>query len=321
MLKALLLSFTLAPRATTLSAVLSLAAMAIAQINLVPNGSFEDTVNCEVSTPYTLLKAAHWYNPNIATPDVWDCDSTRWCGSPMGPDGGFNPSYQYSYHGDRHAGMYCWFGYGSSNSRDFLGVKLTSSMLPGQAYEVSMRYARRRTYGLAIDHMGVWFGWDSLWQSTTAWLNVEPQLRIRDLESEYLDEADVWSLIKDTLIANGGEEWMVVGHFEPAATVNGIHYDPDGVTLCYYFLDDVVVRPLEDTAIYEPVYWNGHGLVLRGDASSTTLLKIHDVSGRLLQQHMLKSGDQVGLSDLPPGVYVISLSGNEGRWTVKVLKE
>ena len=309
MLKALLLSFTLA-----------LAAMAMAQINLVPNGSFEDTVNCQVNTQSTLLKATHWYNPNAATPDVWDCDSTRWCGMPMGPS---NNSYQYSYDGDRHAGIYCWYGPGSSNTREYLGVRLSEPMIPGQSYEVSIRYARRRVFGYAIDHLGVWFGWDSLWQNTTAWLSVEPLLRLHDPDSEYLDEADEWTLIKDTMVANGGEEWMVIGHFEPAATVDGILYDPNGITLCYYFVDDVVVTPLEihSGISAPPAHWSSDGRVLHGDAGTMVQVRIHDLSGRLLHAQHAYGGDRISLTDLPTGTYVVEIMGDNSRAAIKVMKE
>ena len=48
--------------------------------NLVPNGSFEDTVDCYVTTQCLLLEAVHWRNPNLATPDLYDCDTVRVCG-------------------------------------------------------------------------------------------------------------------------------------------------------------------------------------------------------------------------------------------------
>ncbi|MFZ1333309.1 MAG: hypothetical protein WAR83_14030, partial [Flavobacteriales bacterium] len=72
MLKTLLLYFT----------TLAFVATTMAQ-NLVPNPSFEDTMNCDIETQCMLLKAAEWYNPNTGTPDLFDADLDRSCGIPL----------------------------------------------------------------------------------------------------------------------------------------------------------------------------------------------------------------------------------------------
>ncbi|MBK6627341.1 MAG: hypothetical protein IPJ87_12035 [Flavobacteriales bacterium] len=57
---------------------LALAAMATAQ-NLVPNPSFEDTTHCSLYQP-PYEEAVGWYSANLATPDIWDCDTIAPCG-------------------------------------------------------------------------------------------------------------------------------------------------------------------------------------------------------------------------------------------------
>lgn len=315
MLKALLLSLTLA-----------LAVRATAQ-NLVPNGSFEDTVNCGIVTQSTIYKAAHWYNPNNATPDVWDCDLERLCGMPMSPAGG-NQIYQYSFNGTRHAGGVYWYGPGSSNARDYFGVRLSEPFSAGMTYEVSLYYVRRR-FQHAIDHIGVWFGPDSLWQNTTWWLNVVPQVKLRDPESTFLLEGQEWTLLNDTLVAQGGEQWMVIGNFDVADSVNGILADPEAINgTAYYFIDDVAVRevgPVNTVSRAEAqAWWGVDGLIVRWPAGfDVERIVVHDALGRVVMDKAVHAAHlevRSVVSSDAAGLYIVQLLGAYTRSTVKVVK-
>jgi hypothetical protein len=317
MLKVLLLSLTLA-----------LAVRATAQYNLVPNGSFEDTVDCYTPGITGLRKALYWYNPNTSTPDVWDCDLQRNCGFGMSPEGGLNLSYQPSADGLRHAGGYYWYGPGSSNTREYMGVKLIAPM-QGQPYVVSVRCARRRNFRYAVDHIGVWFGADSLWQNTTAWLTVAPQLKLRDPVQEYLIDGHEWHLLQDTLLATGGEQWMVIGNFDVANMVNGILVEPDGVNLpAYYFIDDVRVEPLLEQGFRESrlLGWVGvDGLHIRWPADfAAREVLVFDAIGNLVMKRNVTSAPATEFSAemaVSAGIYVIRVLGAAGPLTVKVFKE
>lgn len=303
---------------------LALAAMATAQTNLVPNGSFEDTVNCEIAMPSSLLKAVYWYNPNNATPDVWDCDLQRLCGMGMSPA---STTYQPSFDGLRHAGVYCWYGPGSSNTRDYLGVRLTEQLLNGVSYEVSMRVVRRR-WKFAVDHIGAWFGMDSLWQNTTWWLTVTPQLKLRDTDSEYLVEDEEWTLLKDTLIADGGEAWMVIGNFDVADSVHGIEVMEAQQDYAYYFIDDVAVReigPVDGVEVNVQVWWDASGLNLKWPMNlMAQRIVVFDPIGRVVVDAAVdntEGGKLIPFTSIAPGLYLVHVIGGKHRSVVKLIKE
>lgn len=315
-------------KALLLSLILALAAMATAQTNLVPNGSFEDTVDCHTPGITGLVKALHWYNPSTSTPDLWDCDLERNCGFGMSPEGGLNLSYQPSFDGLRHAGGVYWYGPGSSNGRDYLGVRL-STPLQVQHYVVSLRCARRRNFRYALDHIGIWFGADSLWQNTTAWLTVMPQLKLHDPEQEYMVDGHEWHLLQDTLLAVGGEQWMVIGNFEVANQVNGVLAEPDGVNLpAYYFIDDVRVEPLLEQGLREPRLqgWLGaDGLHVRWPVGfAAQQVQVFDAVGHLVMSRNITStpaNEYTAEMAVTGGMYVIRVLGAAGLITVKVVKE
>jgi len=314
-------------RALLLSLIsLALAAMATAQTNLVLNGSFEDTVFCATTTQCTLLKAEHWYNPNTATPDVWDCDLDRLCGSAMQPTGPNAPYFQLSQAGERHAGIYLMLTPNGS-TRDYLMTKLSVPMVADVQYEVSLWQVRMR-WRYAIDHIGVWFGQDSLFDATPNWLSVTPQIRLRHPESPYLLEGFLWEQLADTFVAAGGEQWMVIGNFDPLGTVDYIDLSPDGspVSYAYHFIDQVAVEPIaEETSIASPqlnARWQGDGLWLQWPTEfQAEQLQLFDARGRLVHAERLAPSGQTHRVAWRPGsngVYLVLLTGDGVRLSARV---
>lgn len=313
-------------RALLLSLTLALAAMATAQTNLVLNGSFEDTVNCATPTQCTLLKAVGWYNPNTATPDVWDCDLDRGCGMPMLPTGINAPYFQLSYEGDRHAGIYLMLTPNGS-TRDYLMTKLSDPMVAGAEYEVSLWQVRRR-WRYAIDHIGVWFGEDSLFEATPNWLSVTPQLRLRHPVEPYLVEGYLWEQLVDTFVAVGGEQWMVIGNFDPAGTVDYIDLLPGGspYSYAYHFIDQVAVRPVEKGTGVAPsqlqAHWQGDGWWLRWPPDlRPDRVRLFDAAGRMIHEERITAhGGAYHLSwpNVPEGVYLVVLTGDGMRLSARV---
>lgn len=305
---------------------LALAVMATAQ-NLVPNGSFEDTTSCELPTQCTLLKASHWYNPNTATPDLYDCDLDRGCGSPMDPDIG--TAYQPSFDGLRHAGAFFWYGSGGGNTRDYMMTRLSGAMESGGSYRVELSYSRRRFYHqLAIDHIGVWFGMDSLFEPQPDRLDVTAQVRLRDADSSYLAVGGEWAMLADTFVAQGGEQWMVIGNFDVAGSVDGIVAEPTGIQLsCYYFIDAVSVTPLEPTGIADQglaVYWNGSAIAILSQGSrDIDRVVLYSASGQLLYQRLGRlTGPWIEwtLPELADGLYLLVAETRSGRLARKFIK-
>lgn len=305
----------------------ALAAMATAQ-NLVPNPSFEDTVNCEVQTQCMLLKAEHWRNPNLATPDVFDCDLDRICGYAMDPDNINNPpGYFHSAHaGLRFAGGMLWWGPGTSPTRDYLMARLTQPMEQGRTYEIALWYLLPSTFQYGLDHIGAWLGPDSLFSATPNWLTAVPQISLFGA-GDYLSE-DGWTRISDTIIASGTEQWIVIGNFDPEGSENGALLNPDGLqNSSFYFIDDVSVEEIESSGIEVPfVGASIQAGRLRIGISGGTLVRsvrILDVRGRLIStvdvQPAMTSID-IDLPYLADGLYLAELTSSGFTFCTKFIK-
>lgn len=307
---------------------LVLAAMATAQTNLVLNGSFEDTVDCTVPMESVLPKAAHWYNPTGASPDLFDCDLGRECGYAM--DYPYWNGFMLSQDGTRHAGFYPWDGpHPNSYVREFIMGELAQPLEPGMSYEVSLWYASRRPHQYGVDHIGVWFGAEAVQEDTIGPMSLVPQLRLRDPENYYMGESEVWTQLIDTLIAQGGERWMVIGNFDPVGQVDGALVNPNGLYgTCYYYVDNVVVRPLEPNSIAERggpmLWWNGYAWQVNGlPHNGAVTLEVYDMLGAVVHRERVMPGsDRLILAYDPPstGSYVLSISWANGRSTVRFIK-
>ncbi|MEZ4791051.1 MAG: hypothetical protein R2811_13650 [Flavobacteriales bacterium] len=300
------------------------AAMAMAQNNLVPNPSFEDTTYC-VGWPPPQVEALHWHTANTATPDIWDCDLSNTCGyhlmDPNDP-GIQQQGYKYAYDGDRFAGGYQWFGPGSSNTREYLSARLTQPLQAGVIYRVSMYCARPNGVNGAIEHIGAHFGPDSLYEQYPTTLPLVPQALLRSDAPGYLSDT-AWVEVADTITATGNEAWITFGTFADADEVEGIwlgwgSYPP----AVYYYMDLISVVALDGQSVVEQgangstLLVQGADVVWNGGAVLDELVLV-DGAGRVVRT-LNGSGHQARHplpSDLASGVYLaVARAGNDRYW-------
>jgi hypothetical protein len=327
MLNALLPSLTdLSARAIPLVLATAVAVELPAQ-NLVVNGSFEDTVNCDIPTQCTLLKASHWYNPTTSTPDLYDQDQDRQCGYIIPTEG---MVYMPPEDGTRMAGAFFWDGPFGGPTRDYLATRLTGDLIAGASYEVRLWYTRNRLFQSAVDHIGVWFGSDSLFEPTYGPLSVVPQVKLRDPNSQYLVDGDDWTQLVDTFTAQGGERWMAIGNFDPQDSLHGIVADPSAAASnCYYYLDNVELRELPMVHVPEvdlpSVHWTIGGMAIHWNAKQGPVaVEVLDAAGRLVQGRTIgfvQGRGFLSMEALPKGLYLLRLHSGHKAAVVKFVKE
>lgn len=305
----------------TLVAILSASSGTASTQNLVPNPSFEDTALCDVYDPIRT-SAPPWFNPNQATPDIYDNDLERQCGIPWDPA---NPDvqlsgWQYARTGARFAGAYQWYGPGDSDTKDYFMIQLSASLEPGVSYRVALYYSRAEGFSLATDRISAFFTADSLF--APGWpgsLPYTPQADMRPVGGGYLTEANAWVQVADTFVADGTERYMIIGSFLDSSQVDGIAVS-GGADYCYYYYDDVVVEPLEDHVSIPEL--NVYAME-QGQLRITWPIEFHartvslfDGMGRLLRsQEITGAGTNSALlQDMPGmnGIQLVVVQGREG---------
>ncbi len=323
MLNALLSSLTKQnARVIPLAVAVALAGLATAQ-NLVPNPSFEDTAYCGTYDP-VRLPAPPWFNPNTATPDIYDNDLTRQCGvvwDPADPDVQAS-GWQYARTGTRFAGAYQWYGANSSDTKEYFMVRLLQDLQVGMPYAVSLCYSRAGGYSLATDRISVYFGPDSIHSDDFRTLPVQPQVDLMDPAHAYLTDAVNWTCLSDTFVALGNERYMIIGSFQDSSQVNGIDTFSGVAPLCYYYYDDVSVVALGPSGIRE-VELGAHVLTdsslrLQNVPDGRLNIRILDTTGRLTRTvHAIgeRGTADVDLSDagMARGIYMVTVWSKEAR--------
>ncbi|MBK9420852.1 MAG: T9SS type A sorting domain-containing protein [Flavobacteriales bacterium] len=323
MLNELLLSLTKrAARAIPLAMAAALAGTATAQ-NLVPNPSFEDTALCNTYDP-VRLQAARWFNVNWATPDVYECDLVRRCGVVWDPaDSDVQASgYQYARSGTRFAGAYHWYGVNSSDTKEYLTVRLDQDLIHGTNYSVSLYYSRADGYKLATDRISAYFGPDSFFVQDYRTLPLQPQVDLMDPEHEYLTDEVNWTYLADSFVATGNERYMTIGSFLDSSQVNGIMAPTGSFNYCYYYYDDVSVVAIKPSGIGEVQF----GIVQLADGSfrlnklpyGPITVRVLDVCGKLIREVLASSSNGIidldfGGLDMANGLYVVNVLSKEGR--------
>ena len=204
-----------------------------AQINLVPNPSFEDTVNC----PYQsgdIAKAAGWLTL-CGSPDYFkSCNQYDW-GVPANIFG-----YQMAASGNAYAGFITYYT-GGINDREFPACTLSSPLSIGTKYYVSFKVALSleniaNPTNCASNKIGVMFATNPY--ICDALINNNPPVYTDSIVTDSTN----WTRIKGSFIADSAYTYLVVGNFFDDTNTDTVKFfNSWWDDFAYYYLDDVCV--------------------------------------------------------------------------------
>ena len=208
--------------------------------NLVPNPGFENFTTCPTHSAL-LYYAAPWVNGNSN-----NCDFHHAC------HGGIS----YAYCGDGYGRLITYYPFMLNtprpNSREYLQVQLSSPLVAGQVYDVSLWYVS--VSGTYQDKLGIYlsgptqpyepsgkyYGYNNpAGSGHNAPASVTPQIE-SPAGVPLFNSSFSWAPLSGTYTAVGGEEWITIGSFHKDVdhTIAG---DTAGTTV--YIIDNVCVAP------------------------------------------------------------------------------
>jgi hypothetical protein len=319
---------------TGLSIVLSL--QLEAQDNLVLNGGFEVYSECPWSGAQLHLSES-WSDPNQASSDYFNTCSA---GNLLSPP---NVVYgnQYPNSGEAFIGMYC-FSYLQPELRDYAQTALSQPIHAGVRYKVSFYVSLAELSLYAISSMGAYLSVEPIYQNDLWVIDVEPD--IQNPPGNIIADTSGWVLITDTFTSRigGGEQFITIGNFNYAADSDTFRFQPINPDMgnsffTYYYIDDVSVVALDSvpSGIAPPGLPKGEELLVwpnpatdvvrfRVSDSSTSVgmtVRVLDAVGRAVRTLRLSKGNgaenAINLNHLPPGIYFLELTTDEGRKAVR----
>lgn len=230
-----------------------------AQINLVPNGQFEETVTCGGNSSAMNFAMKDWFVPQNDTVKIENtCSYIDWWrflrSKKIGLGGSYSGFIETYYKGFPDDFI--------NSGRRYLAVKLKQRLVAGQQYYFEMYTRSVDTFpNYQLVNTVFTSGQDVAFVKETPLFDFDlPRhfLEIRPVfRSKFMNNYN-WQKVNGCFTASGDEVYMVIGNFRSDANTEtvttGKHNSnfPNGLT-SYYAIDNVVLTPmtlgLRDTAI------------------------------------------------------------------------
>jgi len=198
--------------------------------NLVPNGSFEEYTECPTTiNGGNYFPVVDWTSPTTASPDYFNS-----CGS----IGVSIPNNLYGiqtvFSGNGYVGIVV---YREIDYTEYVQVALTEMLLAGQKYYVSFNVSlAEKSSSCGIKEIGAYFSPVAI--STNTSLHFTPQIQFSD---SVITDTIGWTNIKGSFIANGNEQYLLIGNFNSHQNTTSVPINYNTNVLSYYYVDEVCV--------------------------------------------------------------------------------
>jgi gliding motility-associated-like protein len=211
-----------------------------AQTNLVPNGSFEELDSCpNPNDLYWQIEAiSHWFKPTEATSDLHskNCYSSYGMGSPGNVSG-----YQIPFEGENYIGSLIYSNF-KNDYREYIETKLDSILTTGVTYYWSFYVCLSEHSKKAVNNINIAFS-----EVPIIDLSIATNLPLtgKYQPTIYFTDTSKWAKISGQFIAEGNEEYLIIGNFQPDSLIELIDV-PFGIDIpvihSYYYIDNVCVN-------------------------------------------------------------------------------
>ena len=183
-----------------------------AQVNLVPNPSFEEYSSCPTAPGSVgdnqLEKALHWYKPNLATTDYYNACQTD---ISTGVNVPYNwMGYQQAFHGDAYVGLGIYVSTNAKSS-EYIQCKLLEPLEACKTYNVRFWtslcdycLSATNTLGARLDITPI--------HQVSPFDFMAFQLAPHISVSNFITDTN-WVLISGLYFAQGGENYLTIGRF------------------------------------------------------------------------------------------------------------
>ncbi len=219
---------------------------ATAQINLVPNPSFEEYDSCAYFITY--FYARNWINPTTATPDYHQANcNNSFSGVPNNFIGFQNARTGLGYAGFLTSDLRPQ----STDYREYIQCKFLKKMERGKKYIVTFFVSLADKSQKACDNIGAYISSVAPHSFDNLNLYVTPQV----VSTHFSPIADTtnWIEISGVYESNGDEEFLTIGVFSKNTSTDWIYVDSSADYYePYYYVDDVSVVEIDEEPFKMP---------------------------------------------------------------------
>lgn len=302
-----------------------------AQINLVPNPSFESYTICPNSQGQAKY-AIGWENSGPSSDYFNSCAATFTdFGVPINW-GGYQPAAS--------GNAYCGIGTYVTNTfvingREYIGAKLLSSLNVGTKYFVALKVNLCLSNSLQVNcatkNIGVMFTKQQVNFPVIITTNYNPQISY----NSFITDTVSWTQIFGSFIADSAYQNLVIGNFKDDNNTDTLIMNNWNTCSAYYYIDDVCVST--DSIFTKNYFVTGFDKTIKSKRDlniypnpSVDLvnidsdedieqIKIYNLIGKLV---LLKENtNKIFIDNLNNGIYIIEvLSKNKVKYKQKIIK-
>ena len=234
-----------------------------AQINLVPNPSFEDTVgtNCWQQMGLSSLVTKNWYSSsNFGSPDYFNICANFSSGNPPPVESSVPTNckgYQQPKTGNAYAGCGIYVVYTPTDSVNIetepFSVKLKDTLKKNHCYYAEFYVSLANISDIAINQVSMYLTNSTFTTVILSYTNtIQPQIQWDT--TQYFTDTLNWVKISGTFIAQGGEQYLTISNFKDGAHLKKTFMNswiyPTNCTIAtnphvsYIYVDDVSLYEL-----------------------------------------------------------------------------
>jgi len=291
----------------------------LAQINLVPNPSFEDTVNC----PYagnSLIDAASGWMIFRETPDYFNN-----CANSTDPLFGIPTNFggnQFPLHGNAYFGIQTYVE-GVSDYREIGGNALTSALIIGQKYFVTFYVVNAGVvpgigFNCSTNKLGIRFSTAPYASSTPTPINNFSHI----YTNTNITDSVIWQSVSGSFTADSAYQYIAIGNFFDDANTDTLKFN-SWACRSYYLIDGVCVSTDSiyasnwlSTVNYElsntvKIYPNPTNNILNIQSDLMKYsITVQNIAGQILFKEDDPKNRSVDVSNFPSGIYIIQINSN-----------
>jgi hypothetical protein len=305
----------------------------LAAQNLIPNPSFEDTVQLN----FGLTFAKHWIQPTLESPNHLHPDSRPEWRAPSNITG-----FQQSHSGVSHIGLKLYNLYDSTRDsrREYIQVKLNRSLSFDSIYCLRLYVSLADSFYFASrNQLGIYLSNTAVTSNTHFNLPYTPQIIVSP--TQFITDKTNWLEYNFQYQALGGEEYITVGNFNDTTSIDTL-FVPNGGNqfwhyASYYYLDDFWLSDCdsldlgvgitdEELEIKNVELWPNpiqESFTLETSSKKLLSFQLYNVLGSAIPYSLKRSRDlyHFSVGDIPKGIYFLRVSDGIEQASFKIMKE
>ena len=296
-----------------------------AQVNFVPNSSFENYTTCPDFSGQ-LNYVNNWNNVNLVysnfsygSPDFYHtCSQAPLASLPVN-----NYGTVTAFDGDGVVGLVI-YNFDKTDYREYMATQLTQPVTPENTYNIKLRITGgiNQNYRFHSSNFGIVFSQSPLSQTTWSIINAIPQV-----EFDTLLNTPNWTELSFTYTPDKSYSFLTLGSFRHDADINAVNSMSSSNKYSYVYIDAIEIKNASETGIQDisksnikVQYHNQSLMIANPDNEMVQKVMISDSQGRAIQTEIQSenSYNSIGFkSPLVSGIYFATIFINNKIETFK----